>query len=126
MPVKAPEASVKKRQAAAAALGTKGGIPNNAYLPLRLSPNGMTAVLYASLIYSLPDLIGFFSSRAKIWVSGFLMKGRWFPVIYGFIIFGCGLIQFGDSSPKSLGTYLNAVRCLLWCQSQCLCKVVRL
>ena len=73
----------------------------------------MTAVLYASLIYSLPELIGVFSIRGGAWVSNVLMKGRWFPVMYGFIIFGCGLIQFGDSSPKSMGNYLNAVRCLL-------------
>ena len=118
--VKAPEASVKKRKAAAAALGSKGSTPDSAYLPLRLSPNGMAAVLYASFIYSVPEFIGCFSIQGRIWVSDILLKGRWFPIIYGFIIFGCGLIQFGDSSPKSMGTYLNAVRCLLCWKSQCL------
>lgn len=111
--MQAPGTVVKKRQAAAAALGPKGGIPDSAYLPLRLNPNGMAAVLYASFFYSVPDLIGVFSVRGRVWVADLLMKGRWGVLLYGFVIFGCGLVQFGDSSPKSMGSYLNAVSCLL-------------
>lgn len=113
--MQAPGTVVKKRQAATAALGSKGGIPDSAYLPLRLNPNGMAAVLYAGFIYSVPDLIGAFSVRGRVWVADLLMRGGWGVVIYGLIIFGCGLIQFGDSSPKSMGSYLNAVRCPCCC-----------
>lgn len=73
----------------------------------------MSAVLYASVIYAVPGLIGWFSPSGELWATKFLLKGRWFPVVYGFVIFVCGLIQFGDSSPVSMGKYLNAVRCLL-------------
>lgn len=69
----------------------------------------MSAVLYASFIYSVPDLIGLFSTQGRIWTGLFLTKGAWFPLIYGITIFGCGLIQLGDSSPKNMSNYLNAV-----------------
>ena len=108
--LQAPEASVKKRQAAAEALGSKGGTPSSAYLPLRLSPNGMAAVLYASCVYSLPELFGWISKPAQIWMTRFLLQGRWFPLLYGLVIFGCGLIQVGDATPKNMSSYLNAVR----------------
>ena len=70
----------------------------------------MAAVLYASFVYSLPDIIGCFSSRAQLWTTRALLKGRWFPVWYGLIVFGCGLVQFGEASPKNISNYLTAVR----------------
>ena len=118
--MQAPGTVVKKRPAPTAALGSKGGLPDSAYLPLRLNPHGMNAVLYAGLVYSVPDLIGAFSVRGRILVADFLMRNGWGVVIYGAIIFCCGVIQFGDSSPKSMGSYLNAVRYLLCWRLQCL------
>ncbi|KAL3147954.1 hypothetical protein ABBQ38_014249 [Trebouxia sp. C0009 RCD-2024] len=103
------QAALKKKQAIAAAVGSKGPAPSTAYLPLRLTTNGMSAVLYASFIYSVPDVIGLFSTQGRMWASLFLTNGTWFPLIYGITIFGCGLIQLGDSSPKNMSNYLNAV-----------------
>ena len=103
------QAALKKKQAIAAAVGSKGPAPSSAYLPLRLNTNGMSAVLYASFIYSVPDVIGIFSTQGRIWASVLLTRGTWFPLIYGITIFGCGLIQLGDSSPKNMSNYLNAV-----------------
>lgn len=101
---------MKKRQAAAAALGSKGSTPDTAYLPIRLSANGMSAVLYASFLYSLPDLIGCFSFKAQLWTTKILIQSRWFPLWYGVFVFGCGLVHFGDASPKNMSNYLTAVR----------------
>ena len=46
--LQAPQESLKKRKAASEALNTAQLTVNNAYLPISLSPNGMSAVLYAS------------------------------------------------------------------------------
>lgn len=104
------QAAKKTKQAVAEAVGSKGPGPSSAYLPLRLNPNGMSAVLYASIIYSVPDIIGVFSTQGRIWAGHLLTKGTWFPLVYGVTIFGCGLVQFADSSPKNISNYLNAVR----------------
>lgn len=107
---KAPQASVQKRAAAAAAVGSSKQVkPNNAYLPISLNPNGMQALLFASLLYQLPEIVGVFSVKGQIWVMNLLTTSKWYPFIYGFVVFLFGLVQLGESTPMQMTKYLNAI-----------------
>lgn len=112
--LQAPQASVQKRAAAAAAVGsTKQVKPNNAYLPISLNPNGMQALLFASLLYQLPEIVSVFSVRGQIWMSNLLTTSKWYPFIYGVVVFLFGMVQLGESTPMQMTKYLNAVGTLL-------------
>lgn len=107
---KAPQASVKKRAAAAAAVGsTKQVKRDNAYLPISLNPNGMQALLFASFLYQLPALVGMFSFTGQVATMQFLTQGKWCPVIYGLVVFVFGMIQIGENTPSQMTKYLNAI-----------------
>ncbi|DBA87649.1 TPA: hypothetical protein ACH3X1_004659 [Trebouxia sp. C0004] len=107
---KAPQASVEKRAAAAAAVGsTKQVKRDNAYLPISLNPNGMQALLFASFIYQLPTLVGMFSLRGQVATMHFFTQGKWYPVIYGVVVFVFGMIQIGENTPSQMTKYLNAI-----------------
>lgn len=107
---KAPQASVEKRAAAAAAVGsTKQGKRDNAYLPISLNPNGMQALLFASFIYQLPAVVGMFSYSGQLATTHFITQGKWYPVIYGLVVFLFGMIQIGENTPSQMTKYLNAI-----------------
>ncbi|DBA71337.1 TPA: hypothetical protein ACH3X2_011146 [Trebouxia sp. C0005] len=107
---KAPQASVEKRAAAAAAVGsTKQVKRDNAYLPISLNPNGMQALLFASFIYQLPMVVGMFSFRGQVATMHFLAQGKWYPVTYGLVVFLFGMIQIGENTPSQMTKYLNAI-----------------
>lgn len=106
---KAPQASVQKRKAVSEAVGSTEVVPDNAYLPILLNPNGMSALLYASFIYQLPTLVGIFSYRGQQWMHGFLSHGKWYPFVYGLVVFASGAVQFGQSTPGQMSKYLNAI-----------------
>lgn len=109
--LQAPQASVEKRAAAAAAVGsTKQVKRDNAYLPISLNPNGMQALLFASFIYQLPMVVGMFSFRGQVATMHFLAQGKWYPVTYGLVVFLFGMIQIGENTPSQMTKYLNAVR----------------
>jgi len=108
--LQAPQASVDKRAAAAAAVGsTKQVKRNNAYLPISLNPSGMQALLFASLMYQLPALVGMFSYQGQLAAMHFITQGKWYPAIYGLVVFLFGMIQIGESTPGQMTKYLNAV-----------------
>jgi len=108
--LQAPQASVEKRAAAAAAVGsTKQVKRDNAYLPISLNPNGMQALLFASFIYQLPAIVGMFSFRGQVATMHFLAQGKWYPVLYGLVVFVFGMIQIGENTPSQMTKYLNAV-----------------
>ena len=109
MSLQAPQASVQKRKAVSEAVGSTEVVPDNAYLPILLNPSGMSALLYASFIYQLPTLVGIFSYRGQQWMHGFLSHGKWYPFVYGLVVFASGAVQFGQSTPGQMSKYLNAV-----------------
>ena len=109
--LQAPQESLKKRKAASEALNTAQLTVNNAYLPISLSPNGMSAVLYASFLYQLPTLIGLVWEKTGQALARQLMLGKFSNLIYGATVFVCGLVQLGQDTPKSMAKYLAHVSC---------------
>ncbi len=108
--MQAPQASVDKRAAAAAAVGsTKQVKRDNAYLPISLNPNGMQALLFASLMYQLPAIVGMFSFQGQVATMHFITQGKWYPAIYGLVVFLFGMIQIGENTPSQMTKYLTAV-----------------
>ena len=105
----APQESLDKRKAASEALNTPQLTVNNAYLPISLSPNGMSAVLYASFLYQLPTLVGLVWEKTGQMLARELMLGKFFNLIYGATVFVCGLVQLGQVIFESMARYLAHV-----------------
>ena len=69
----------------------------------------MQALLFASFIYQLPAVVGMFSYSGQLATTHFITQGKWYPVIYGLVVFLFGMIQIGENTPSQMTKYLNAV-----------------
>lgn len=111
--VQAPEDSMKERVAATKAAGKQRAKQraSTAYLPIRISPNGMQPIIIAGVLFhEMPQIVSMFNASVGNALSGFLRTTRWYPILYGLVVFLASILDMADSTPKQMTEYLNAVR----------------
>lgn len=82
---------------------------STAYLPLRISPNGMQPIIIASLLFhELPMIVGIVNTSFSNWLAG-LLKSSCYPLLFGGAVFLASLAEVSGSTPKQMTDYLTAV-----------------
>ena len=77
----------------------------------------MQPIMIASLLFhELPFVISIFSPALGMTLGSSFQYATWYPALYGLVVFLAACAEMGDTTPKQMTDYLNAVMLMYPCK----------